>query len=407
MKMSRFGVCSLSTIDKKVKGNVPINTEKAKKTVWNQFTTFCTEREYTLSAETSEAQLANIMKDYAYNMKKMDGEDYKEGTIKTMWNQTAKLLQEKYLNDFDIKINPFSDAAFKTARGARDAKRKALQSIPEKRRASAAALEEKDWDAMTTVWDEETPDGLQKKLFMIISVELAWRGGEGSMASIHHFKAEQRNDGETTGRIEYNPIFSKTTQGGDKKLSDSKWLVENREIPDKCPVRLFQKLREKRDANIKSDRLFLTQNPFWNKVPGARWYKDSPVGQNTISKWVKESAQKAGLDLGNKKITNHSSRATAVSNLAKSGLGEQQIIKITGHANSNSIKPYLQLDQEHHELIVKKLRRSEPTAENAINSINLMPSTSSGTITDNSDLKKTCTNVYNNCIFNCTTLNLN
>ncbi|CAF4868493.1 unnamed protein product [Pieris macdunnoughi] len=79
-------------------------------------------------------------------MKKMDGEDYKEGTIKTMWNQTAKLLQEKYLNDFDIKINPFSDAAFKTARGARDAKRKALQSIPEKRRASAAALEEKDWD---------------------------------------------------------------------------------------------------------------------------------------------------------------------------------------------------------------------------------------------------------------------
>ncbi|KAJ8966840.1 hypothetical protein NQ317_003022 [Molorchus minor] len=301
--MSRFGVCSLSTIDKKVKGNVPINTEKAKKTVWNQFTTFCTEREYTLSAETSEAQLANIMKDYAYNMKKMDGEDYKE---------------------------------------ARDAKRKALQSIPEKRRASAAALEEKDWDAMTTVWDEETPDGLQKKLFMIISVELAWRGGEGSMASIHHFKAEQRNDGETTGRIEYNPIFSKTTQGGDKKLSDSKWLVENREIPDKCPVRLFQKLREKRDANIKSDRLFLTQNPFWNKVPGARWYKDSPVGQNTISKWVKESAQKAGLDLGNKKITNHSSRATAVSNLAKSGLGEQQIIKITGHANSNSIKPYLQ-----------------------------------------------------------------
>lgn len=84
MKMSRFGVCSLSTIDKKVKGNVPINTEKAKKTVWNQFTTFCTEREYTLSAETSEAQLANIMKDYAYNMKKMDGEDYKEGTIKTI-----------------------------------------------------------------------------------------------------------------------------------------------------------------------------------------------------------------------------------------------------------------------------------------------------------------------------------
>ncbi|KAJ8977541.1 hypothetical protein NQ317_011232 [Molorchus minor] len=283
---------------------------------------FCTEREYTLSAETSEAQLANIMKDYAYNMKKMDGEDYKEGTIKTMWNQTAKSLQEKYLNDFDIKINPFSDAAFKTARGARDAKRKALQSIPEKRRASAAALEEKDWDAMTT------------------------------------FKAEQRNDGETTGRIEYNRI-----QQDHKvviKLSDSK-LVENREILT-SPVRLFQKLREKRDANIKSDRLFLTKNPFYGTKSSrrARWYKDS--SQNTYQ-WVKGSCN---------------------SRLQSSEIGPGAADNQNNwHANSNSIKPYLQLDQEHHELIVKKkLRRSEPTAENAINSINLMPSTSSGTITD-------------------------
>lgn len=251
---------------------------------------------------------------------------------------------------------------------------------------------------MINIWDEETPEGLQKKLFMIISVELAWRGGEGSMALIHHFREEKKNDGESAGRIQYNPIFTKTTQGGDKKCADSKWLTENREFSDKCPVRLFRKLQEKRNRKTKTDRLFLTPNPNWKNAKSIGWYKDAPIGENMVAKWVKESATKAGLDVDNKKITNHSSRATAVSNLAKSGIGEQQIIKITGHANTNSIKPYLQLDQEHHESIMKKLRTNESTG------VNTMPSTSSTAITNNSHSKEKYTNVYNNCVFNCTTL---
>lgn len=409
--MSRFGVSSLQTIDDKVKGTIPLNTIKSKKSVWSQFSAFCHERGYTLTADSTDEQLADIMKDWAYNMKKTNGDDYKETVIKAMWNQTAKLLQDKYCREFNRKINPFADAVFGAARGARNAKRKALQCIPEKQKASAVALSDKNWSSMIDVWDEDTAEGLQKKIFMIVSVELAWRGGEGCMASIHHFREERANDGNATGRIEYNPIFTKTTQGGDKKLSGSKWLVENVEIPSKCPVRLFKKLREKRSEKISVDRLFLTPNPNWESPRGAGWYKNVPIGQNIIAKWVKESAKKAGLDVENKKITNHSSRATAVSNLAKSGIGEQQIMKITGHSNVNSIKPYLQLDQEHHEAILKKLRKNAPIE---MNSMNNMPSTSSGVITNNdsgiitkNDSKKTCSNIYNNCTFYSTNLNMN
>lgn len=155
---------------------------------------------------------------------------------------------------------------------------------------------------------------------MIVSVELAWRGGEGSTALIHHFMEESQNDGKTTGSVEYNPMFTKTTQGDDKKLSDSKWLVKNRETPSKCPVRLLQKIREKKNERITSDRFFLTPNPYWKNPRSVGWYKDIPIGQNMIGKWLKDSAENAGLDVKNKKITNHSSRATAVSNLAKSGV---------------------------------------------------------------------------------------
>jgi hypothetical protein len=57
------------------------------------------------------------------------------------------------------------------------------------------------------------------------------------------------------------------------------------------------------------------------------------------------------------KITNHSVIATTVSNLAKQGVGEQQLIKITGHSSAHSIRPYLQMDMEHHQTIINSMRQ--------------------------------------------------
>jgi hypothetical protein len=86
-----------------------------------------------------------------------------------------------------------------------------------------------------------------------------------------------------------------------------------------------------------------------------QWYKVVPVGRNVISSWTKDSALKLGLD--SNKITNHSNRSTAVTSLAKSGVNEQQLIKITGHSNTNSIKPYLSMDKQHHSQLIENLRK--------------------------------------------------
>lgn len=224
-----------------------------------------------------------------------------------------------------------------------------------------------------------------------MSIELAWRGGEGAACLIHYFREEMNVYNTPTGRIEYNPIFTKTTQGGAQKCADSKWLIPNKVKSSNCPVRLFKKLISKRteNARIKSDRLFLTVNPAWNKKNGS-WYKNMPIGRNEILKWFKKSAELAGFNTENQKISNHSSRATAVSNLAKAGVNEQQLIKISGHSSSHSIKPYLQLDKEHHETIINQMRG------NSYNSANIDSSTSN---------KKH--NVYNNCTFQCTNLYMN
>lgn len=148
----------------------------------------------------------------------------------------------------------------------------------------------------------------------------------------------------------------------------------------------MKKLLSKRSGCIKTERLFLTVNTAWNKNSSAAWYKNSPVGINTISKWTKEAASKIGLDVQNTKITNHSNRSTAVTQLAKAGVQEQQLIKITGHGSASSVKPYLQIDAEHHTKIIQQMRLEAPTSS----------STSIAPGKDNLNY-----NVYYNCHFSC------
>lgn len=352
VKMNRFGEINEKEIDENIKKTAPQNTLKSKNSIWRQFMSFCDAKKYTFGPDTSVTELASILKSWAFNMRKKNGEEYKEHTVKVLWNVTAKLLMEKYFNDYKIKINPFEQIEFKAARDARNAKRRNLQGIDGKRKESAAFLTHNELKKLIEASDELTPEGLQKKVFFLLSYELAWRGGEGARAETTFFKEETDNIGAKTGRIEYNPIFSKTTQGGARKLADSKWLVKNETDHSFCPVRMFLKLQDKR-GKVTNTRLFLTPNPHW-KISG-NWFKNSPVGINEISAWTKIQAKKSGLNT-TKKITNHSLRATAVSKLAKSGVSEQNLIKITGHSNAKSISSYLQMDEDHHRKLIQKMR---------------------------------------------------
>lgn len=233
----RFGDTSEIEINKNIEKSLPQNTKKSHDSVWRQFTQFCEEKNMVLTQSTSAEQINFILKSWAYNMKKQDGTEYKEMVIKNMWNITAKMIQEMYFNKWNVTINPFSDLIFKSSRDARDSKRKQLQCQPEKRKTSAVAITREEYVNIVKLLDENTPDGLQKKFFVIASYELVWRGGEGAKCLMHYFKEEVDNGGLKTGRIEYNPIFSKSCQGGAQKLAESKWLIANVNNIDLCPVR--------------------------------------------------------------------------------------------------------------------------------------------------------------------------
>lgn len=387
--MFRFGQESKENIRQDIEQLTPANTRKSKLSVWRQFTNFCAEKSYNFDrADIPVEELALILEGYGFNMRKKNSEDYKERVIKVLWNSTAKQLQEYFFEKYNRKFNPFSDIEFLNARAAKNAKRRKLQMDPTKRKESSSALSADELRKIFELWDENTPEGLQKKFFHVAGHELAWRGNEGAAAQLEYFVEEIDNRGEPTGRIEYNPVFSKTTQGGSKKMADSKWLVPNTLNEEICPVRLFKKLTSKR-GSIKTKRLFLTPNPNWKNPSSKGWYKNSPVGQNTISSWFKSAASLIGIDVKKIKITNHSVRATAVSTLAKTGIGEQQLIKITGHGSSHSIKPYLQIDSGHHQEIIDAMRSVSTSAKTIQESLNQEQATTSNQPAI----------VYNNCVF--------
>lgn len=161
--------------------------------------------------------------------------------------------------------------------------------------------------------------------------------------------------------------------------------------------------------------MFLTPNPFWKKIKNGVWYKNSPVGINEIGNWVKSLAEQTGLDVKRRKISNHSIRSSAVTSLAKAGVGEQQLMKITGHHNINSIKSYLQLDGGHHQSIINQMREVTATSNacsasgsasvSGAQNVDLpIAQSSDGESTVEGDAQgflHNCTNVtLSNCVFN-------
>ncbi|KAJ9584639.1 hypothetical protein L9F63_021017 [Diploptera punctata] len=124
MAETRFGCASNEDIDEIIKQSKPHNTQRNRKYIWNQFEKFCQLRNYVLKAESPTKDIANILKDWSINMRKINGEEYKEYSLKTMWNVTAKMIQEKYFIEHQRDFNPFVDQEFNDARQARNAKRK-------------------------------------------------------------------------------------------------------------------------------------------------------------------------------------------------------------------------------------------------------------------------------------------
>lgn len=219
---------------------IPFNTIKSRSSIWTAFRKFCQQRKYTWNENTSTEEVSKILADYALNMRRIDGSDYKANVVKTIWNTTARMLQDMFYDQYNIKFDPFRDVEFRKARDARDIKRQQLKSIADKSRINTVYLNAIEWKKLFCQWDENTPSGLQKKFFHMAWYLLGWKIYQASSCLIHFFVEELDFTGTFTGRIEYNPTLGNTTEASCSHTTEKKWLVANKFDPDICPVRLVE-----------------------------------------------------------------------------------------------------------------------------------------------------------------------
>ena len=197
-------------------------------------------------------------------------------------------------------MDPFKDLVFERARHSRTSKRK-LQSLPEKRKNSYAALTVSKFKRFFNVSTK-----IQQKAWVekFCNLQLQnWPGGGTKRRQVQLIP---------TGPLAYNTISGKTTQRGEKDLAESK-LTPNKGIEGLCPVRLLEKTMAKRTSNVKTNPLF--------------WHKNCLIGLNQISKFTRLSAENLGTDTKKARIMNHSNRSLAVSVLANSSANLQEVIK--------------------------------------------------------------------------------
>lgn len=179
----------------------------------------------------------------------------------------------------------------------------------------------------------ETPAKLLNTLVYMLGLSCALRAGKEHRAlrSIDHksqFSVNYDDDGFRY-LLYCEDLCSKTNKGGikHKKYTVKQVCVYPARNHDRCPVTIFEFYMSKLRSLRKNDALYLrplANVSFYSDI----WYKDAPVGVNTLQSVVKNLAQEAGLE---GYYSNHSLRATAAARMYHGGNKEQVIHEHTGH----------------------------------------------------------------------------
>ena len=96
-------------------------------------------------------------------------------------------------------------------------------------------------------------------------------------------------------------------------------------------IRLYQ-------SKLNTSCTWFFQQPKNQAILDGPWYKNLPVGVNTVAQMMTRIGTEAGLS---GTYTNHCVRATTITHLFRAGVSPASIISRTGHKSTESLKPYI------------------------------------------------------------------
>ena len=228
---------------------------------------------------------------------------------------------------------------FETSRKALEAKRKDLRRQGKGAKLNAAeALTEGEENALWSAGElgDTDPTVLLHTVWYLCTMHFGWRGvDEHRRVRFGDFEKGVDDDG-----VEF---FELKVERGTKTRTGLEGQQDRAFNPrmyatgcERCPVKLLSKYFSLRPAHA-----CLLDSPFYiqqaNLISTETWYKNQPVGVNTLCKFMKTMTENAGVT---GKKTNHSARKTTITKLVEQDINPLHVAQLSGHKNIKSIDSY-------------------------------------------------------------------
>lgn len=182
------------------------------------------------------------------------------------------------------------------------------------------------------------PRVLQHKVYFDLSYHMARRGKQNlRKLSKESFQIQKTPQGQEYVELTFNEA-TKKCQGDEMNHNPhdgDRNIMLAQPDSDRCPVKSFKFYMEK--LNPKCPWFFQTPNPYMSNPAHDLWYKNCPVGEGMIGRFMKQISQSTNLP---KLYTNHKIRGTTAS-VMKDKFGLFAACNVTHHKSYESLRSYL------------------------------------------------------------------
>ena len=367
----RFPLVSKDQVESIKRPTVPKNTSKSTQWAVRCFETWRRQRnerteekcpEDVLLGENHE-QLCHWLCVCVNELRKENGEPYTPRSLAMFIAGLQRYVSEQ--KDVAIRLCNPDNPVFKPLHRTLENRYRELHAEgvgTSRKRAEVVTSDEEERLWASGVLSNDTPDGLLAAVFYYNGVNFVLRGGE-EHRSLKLSQLEFRevpdpdNPNEMISCVEYTEHGSKNRPGGRQQLNlDNKCITQYAcpQLGERCHVYLLKlyvsKLPEKA---FERDVFYMKPVANLPVSPSDPWYCNSPLGHNTLSKFLKVILGDAGIDTAKK--SNHSLRATGISHMFKANVPDKLIMERSGHLSRDGIASYERTTPEQQKAVCSTL----------------------------------------------------
>ena len=342
---------------------VPKNTEKSTQWALSTFLTWRDRRNECFSQEPEKQVPLDLLGSadpvalckwlilFVAEVRKKDGAEYPPKTMYLLLTGILRHMRSKnpacpnFLDTHDPLFSSFHNALDNVLR---DLRAKGIGAESRQTEAFSKVEEEQLWDSGVLACNN--PKSLLRAVFYLNGKYFCLRGGEEQ----RNLKISQLERLSNPDRYVYTENTSKNRYGGLKQMRVKNKLVPIVAVPEcgeRCHVYVLDTYLAKLPPEALEKDNFYVQ-PVADFEAREIWYTSRAIGKNTLGKMVKEICVDGNVS-GRK--TNHSLRATGVSDLFQAGVPDKIVKERSGHLSMDGLRQYQHTTAEQEENVSKVL----------------------------------------------------